>query len=601
MSEQQILQFIFRRRLLDRGKGDQRVRTRRRHGRGAHQYRTHRRHHRTDIRGGRGTTFLIKIPLTLAIVSALIVEAAGSVSPSPSSMSWNWWASPTARKRASRPSTPRRCCACATACCRWCRCAAYWAWRPTARKDRFVIVAQVGASTFGIIVDRVFDTEEIVVKPVAPILRGTRFYVGNTILGDGSVIMILDPNGLSNAAGQLDGSDAAAAQNKAVLAIATADQDLVPAVPRRWPRAQGHSAGAGLAHRKPAAATIENVGGRHVVQYREHLMPLVPFSRPSLEGKRQAGRLWCSATTAAAWVWWSTRSWTSCATAWRSNCPPEHPAFWAAPSSPARRWTWSISAISLPRLSPTGSKSAPCTPTAAARCWWTTARSSAIWSRRCWRPPTGKSATASDGLEALKLCEDGQHFDVIISDIEMPNLDGLALQRHPQRSALEPGAADCALVACRGKKIYKRAAAPASTNIFAKSDPAQLPENLTRACAEPAPTAAPTKLNGGPHERAVCLVVDEFRVIRRVAKDISKALDFTGRRPRTASKQWNSAHMMPEFILLDWNMPEMDGIGCLRTMRAMEPRRARRDDVHHRKRPGAKFARRWNRAPTNTS
>ena len=77
----------------------------------------------------------------------------------------------------------------------------------TKATDRFVIVAQVGANTFGIIVDRVFDTEEIVVKPVAPLLRGTPFYVGNTILGDGSVIMILDPNGLSQAAGQIEGAD----------------------------------------------------------------------------------------------------------------------------------------------------------------------------------------------------------------------------------------------------------------------------------------------------------------------------------------------------------------------------------------------------------
>ena len=53
----------------------------------------------------------------------------------------------------------------------------------------------------GIIVDRVFDTEEIVVKPVAPILRHITMFSGNTILGDGSVIMILDPNGIARATG----------------------------------------------------------------------------------------------------------------------------------------------------------------------------------------------------------------------------------------------------------------------------------------------------------------------------------------------------------------------------------------------------------------
>ena len=47
--------------------------------------------------------------------------------------------------------------------------------------------------TFGILVDKVYDTEEIVVKPVAPILRDIALYSGNTILGDGSVVLILDP------------------------------------------------------------------------------------------------------------------------------------------------------------------------------------------------------------------------------------------------------------------------------------------------------------------------------------------------------------------------------------------------------------------------
>jgi len=41
--------------------------------------------------------------------------------------------------------------------------------------ELFIVVTQVGANTFGIIVDRVFDTEEIVVKPVSPILRDISF------------------------------------------------------------------------------------------------------------------------------------------------------------------------------------------------------------------------------------------------------------------------------------------------------------------------------------------------------------------------------------------------------------------------------------------
>ena len=66
------------RRLLHRRRGHRRLRPRRRHGRGQDQHREDRRHRsRCARREGQGTTFIIKIPLTLAIVSALIVECAG--------------------------------------------------------------------------------------------------------------------------------------------------------------------------------------------------------------------------------------------------------------------------------------------------------------------------------------------------------------------------------------------------------------------------------------------------------------------------------------------------------------------------------------------
>ncbi|MEI7669429.1 MAG: chemotaxis protein CheW, partial [Pseudomonadota bacterium] len=71
------------------------------------------------------------------------------------------------------------------------------------KKDiSFIAVCSVGGFGFGLIVDRIFDTEEIVVKPTSEILKSIPLYSGNTILGDGSVIMILDPNGLANSTGE---------------------------------------------------------------------------------------------------------------------------------------------------------------------------------------------------------------------------------------------------------------------------------------------------------------------------------------------------------------------------------------------------------------
>lgn len=66
-----------------------------------------------------------------------------------------------------------------------------------AEEDGFIVVCAIGGYEFGVIVDTVFDTEEIVVKPVSGLLSEIDVYSGNTILGDGSVIMILDPNGLA--------------------------------------------------------------------------------------------------------------------------------------------------------------------------------------------------------------------------------------------------------------------------------------------------------------------------------------------------------------------------------------------------------------------
>jgi two-component system chemotaxis sensor kinase CheA len=69
--------------------------------------------------------------------------------------------------------------------------------------SKFIVVCEVGKYHFGIIVDEVFETEEIVVKPVSPILKHIEVYSGCTILGDGSVILILDPNGIARSSGDI--------------------------------------------------------------------------------------------------------------------------------------------------------------------------------------------------------------------------------------------------------------------------------------------------------------------------------------------------------------------------------------------------------------
>jgi two-component system chemotaxis sensor kinase CheA len=67
----------------------------------------------------------------------------------------------------------------------------------------FVMIMKVGAHRFGVMVNEVIDTEEIVVKPLATVLRGISVFSGATLLGDGSVVLIIEPNGLSQRAGKM--------------------------------------------------------------------------------------------------------------------------------------------------------------------------------------------------------------------------------------------------------------------------------------------------------------------------------------------------------------------------------------------------------------
>ena len=238
---------------------------------------------------GQGTTFVVKIPLTLAIVSALIVQAGRERFAIPqisvvelvrAGGDGGAAAADRSESRIERINT--------TPVLRLrdrllplVSLAALLRLEPdegAAESGQCIVVTQVGASMLGIIVDRVFDTEEIVVKPVAPILRHITMFSGNTILGDGSVIMILDPNGIARAQGIAGGEQRLAAAT-APAASAQSEQPT----PMLLFRAGGASPKAvplGLVARLEDIdrERIEISAGQPVVQYRGRLMPLVALS-----------------------------------------------------------------------------------------------------------------------------------------------------------------------------------------------------------------------------------------------------------------------------------------------------------------------------------
>jgi two-component system, chemotaxis family, sensor kinase CheA len=225
---------------------------------------------------GEGASFIIKIPLTLAIVSALIVEAAGDRFAIPQlSVVELVRAQTNSEHRIERiKNTPvLRLRNKLLPLVHLKRLLGIDETGSSEPEDGFIVVTQVGSQTFGIVVDSVFHTEEIVVKPMSTKLRHISMFSGNTILGDGSVIMIIDPNGIAQALGTAAGTGeeeveahrgASTAKTISLLVFRAGSPEL-KAVPLS------------LVTRleEVDCQKIELSNGRYLVQYRGHLMPLV--------------------------------------------------------------------------------------------------------------------------------------------------------------------------------------------------------------------------------------------------------------------------------------------------------------------------------------
>jgi two-component system, chemotaxis family, sensor kinase CheA len=228
---------------------------------------------------GQGSSFTIKIPLTLAIVSALIVEAAGDRFAIPQLAVVELVRAQTnSDHRIERIKDT-----------------------PVLRlrnkllplihlkkllniddggdsepENGFIVVTQVGSQTFGIVVDGVFHTEEIVVKPMSTKLRHINMFSGNTILGDGSVIMIIDPNGIAQTVGSSSTAHHAA-QEDAETQRHAANENAISLLVFRAGSPEPKAVPLSLVTRleEVDCKKIELSNGRHLVQYRGQLMPLV--------------------------------------------------------------------------------------------------------------------------------------------------------------------------------------------------------------------------------------------------------------------------------------------------------------------------------------
>lgn len=142
-----------------------------------------------------------------------------------------------------------------------------------------IVVVSTGAMKYGLIVDRLQDSEEIVIKPLGRHLQQCQGYAGATIMGDGRIALILDVNNLAKMANltSLDGtdraSDLAIAQEEAirmkkdkqsVLIFRSSEEEQFAVPLNQVERIE-----------KIRRNDIEELGGKRVMQYRAGTLSLL--------------------------------------------------------------------------------------------------------------------------------------------------------------------------------------------------------------------------------------------------------------------------------------------------------------------------------------
>ena len=236
-----------------------------------------------ESEAGRGTVCRLRIPLTLAIVPALTVECAGDRYAIPQ-ISLQELVSLDAEKAANAVEEVGG--------------AQVYRLRgellplvrltdvlglTSERHDGHVVIAVLRSEgrRFGLVVDRVINTEEIVVKAVGGQLKAIGLYSGATVLGDGTVALILDVQALARRALRTETTDRQDSQQAAAHAAAASETErqrmLLAAIGGGRRVAIPLDTVTRLEQVRTDA--VEKVGNREVVQYRGAILPIVRLDR----------------------------------------------------------------------------------------------------------------------------------------------------------------------------------------------------------------------------------------------------------------------------------------------------------------------------------
>lgn len=316
----------------------------------------------------------------------------------------------------------------------------------------YIIVTKVGAYTFGLIVDRVFDTEEIVVKPVPSIIKNIEIFSGNTILGDGSVVMILDPTGIARITGDISATEAESAQQrqeeeeqKRLRDLEKTSLLLFKAGLDKTPKAVPLSLVSRL--EEFDVETIEYSNDRMLVQYRDELMPIVKFDQAEDLSQKERVAVLVFAEEA-------TKSSMGLIVGDIIDIIEDHIDIKVSSDSPSLMGSAVIAGKATDVVdvghwlkstkktwfgdhkgqSFVAEQAANGDPSATGLKKRVLLVDDSPFFRNMLTPllsVAGYDVTAAEGpTEALKLKEAGRHFDVIVSDLEMPDMDGFAFAKN---------------------------------------------------------------------------------------------------------------------------------------------------------------------------
>ena len=140
-----------------------------------------------------------------------------------------------------------------------------------------IVVLQAEDRQFGLVVDGISDTQEIVVKPLGKQFKGLSIYAGATIMGDGQVALILDVVGIGRRSGVLvEAREQTRAAGPQLASSAAETQRLLLFRTGSFARLAVPLSLVARLEEIPRTS-IEHAGGRQVVQYRNRILPLIPL------------------------------------------------------------------------------------------------------------------------------------------------------------------------------------------------------------------------------------------------------------------------------------------------------------------------------------